>query len=139
MFAPANSSNVSLRQAGAYRQVHASTGVASATPHGLVMMLFDGLVGAIAEARGAMRAGNLPGKVKAIGRALGIVDEGLSATLNLQDGGRLAADLHDLYAYVALRLTHANLRNDEAALEECTRLIEPVRTAWAQIADKIPA
>jgi len=45
----------------------------------------------------------------------------------------------DLYAYIALRLTHANLRNDEAALEECTRLIEPVRTAWAQIADKVPA
>jgi flagellar protein FliS len=110
--------------------------VASATPHGLVAMLFDGLVGAIAEARGAMRAGSLPGKLKAINRALGIVDEGLSATLNLQDGGRLAADLHDLYAYIALRLTHANLRNDESALEECTRLIEPVRTAWAQIADK---
>ena len=139
MFASANPSNVSLRQAGAYRQVHASTGVASATPHGLVAMLFDGLVGAIAEARGAMRAGNLSAKVKAIGRALGIVDEGLSATLNLAQGGRLAADLHDLYAYIALRLTHANLHNDEAALEECTRLIEPVRTAWAQIADKVPA
>jgi flagellar protein FliS len=139
MFASANNSNVTLRQAGAYRQVHASTGVASATPHGLVAMLFDGLVGAIAEARGAMRAGNVPAKLKAISRALGIVDEGLSATLNLQDGGRLAADLHDLYAYIALRLTHANLRNDEAALEECTRLIEPVRTAWAQIADKVSA
>jgi flagellar protein FliS len=119
--------------------MHATTGVASATPHGLVTMLFDGLIGAIAEARGAMRSGNLPGKVTAISRALGIVDEGLSATLNLKDGGRLAADLHDLYAYVALRLTHANLRNDEAALEECTRLIEPVRSAWAQIADQVPA
>ena len=139
MFASANRSNVSARQAGAYRQMHATTGVASATPHGLVTMLFDGLIGAIAEARGAMRSNNLPGKVTAISRALGIVDEGLSATLNLKDGGRLAADLHDLYAYVALRLTHANLRNDEAALEECTRLIEPVRSAWAQIADQVPA
>ena len=139
MFASANRSNVSARQAGAYRQMHATTGVASATPHGLVTMLFDGLIGTITEARGAMRAGNLPGKVTAISRALGIVDEGLSATLNLKDGGRLAADLHDLYAYVALRLTHANLRNDEAALEECTRLIEPVRSAWAQIADQVPA
>ena len=139
MFASANRSNVSARQAGAYRQMHATTGVASATPHGLVTMLFDGLIGAIAEARGAMRSGNLPGKVTAISRALGIVDEGLSATLNLKDGGRLAADLHDLYAYVALRLTHAILRNDEAALEECTRLIEPVRSAWAQIADQVAA
>lgn len=139
MFASANRSNVSARQAGAYRQMHATTGVASATPHGLVTMLFDGLIGAIAEARGAMRSGNLPGKVTAISRALGIVDEGLSATLNLKDGGRLAADLHDLYAYVALRLTHANLRNDEAALEECTRLIEPVRSAWAQIAHQVAA
>jgi flagellar protein FliS len=27
----------------------------------------------------------------------------------------------------------ANRRNDEAALDECLRLIEPLRDAWAQI------
>lgn len=129
------SSFVGQRQAGAYRQVHVATGVDGASPHGLVSMLFDGLMAAIAEARGAIRAKNVAAKGKAISRAVRIVDEGLSAPLNLAEGGKLAADLRDLYTYVALRLTQANLKNDEAALDECVRLLEPVRQAWSQIAD----
>jgi flagellar protein FliS len=127
------SSYVGQRQAGAYRQVHVSTGVDGATPHGLVAMLFDGLMTAIAEARGAMRNRNVAAKGQAISRAVRIVDEGLSAPLNLAEGGKLALDLRDLYSYVALRLTQANLKNDEAALDECVKLIEPVRSAWANI------
>ncbi|MEP6875172.1 MAG: flagellar export chaperone FliS [Burkholderiales bacterium] len=139
MFASATRSNLSQRQAGAYRQVHAATGVDNASPHGLIGMLFDGLAGALAEARGAMRSGNIPAKVNAIGRALRIVDEGLSAALNEQDGGTLASDLGALYSYITVRLTQANLNNDEAALEECVRLIEPLRSAWAGIADQVGA
>jgi flagellar protein FliS len=139
MFASAMSSPVSQRQAGAYKQVGASTGVDSATPHGLISMLFDGLIGALAEARGALRARNVPGKGKAISRALRIVDEGLCAGLNLREGGPLAADLQALYGYISLRLTHANLHNDESAVEECTRLIEQLRSGWAGIAHQVPA
>ena len=139
MFASAVNSNVSHRQAGTYQQVFAATGVHGATPHGLIGMLFDGLMGALAEARGAMRSRNIPAKGRAIGRAVRILDEGLAAALNLSEGGKLAADLRGLYAYVGLRLTHANLHNDEAALDECGQLIETLRGAWAQIADSAAA
>ncbi|HWI12219.1 MAG TPA: flagellar export chaperone FliS [Burkholderiaceae bacterium] len=135
MFATASRSNVSQHQAGVYRQVHVSSGVMGASPHGLIGMLFDGLLGALAEARGAIRSRNIAAKGKAIGRAVRILDEGLSAALDLEQGGTLAADLRALYGYVALRLTHANLHNDEAALEECVHLIEPLRSGWAAIAD----
>jgi flagellar secretion chaperone FliS len=137
MFASATLSPVSQRQAGAYKQVGTTTGVGAASPHGLITMLFDALIGAIAEARGAMRSGNVAVKGKAISRALLILDEGLSAALNLKEGGALASDLSALYGYISLRLTHANLRSDEAALDECTGLIEPVRSGWAGIASQM--
>jgi flagellar protein FliS len=139
MIATASRSNVSQRQAGVYQQVHVSSGVMGASPHGLIGMLFDGLLGALAEARGAIRSRNVAAKGKAIGRAVRIVDEGLSAALDLEQGGALAADLRALYSYVALRLTQANLHSDEAALEECVRLIEPLRSGWAAIADNAGA
>jgi flagellar protein FliS len=139
MIATASRSNVSQRQAGVYQQVHVSSGVMGASPHGLIGMLFDGLLGALAEARGAIRSRNVAAKGKAIGRAVRIVDEGLSAALDLEQGGALAADLRALYSYVALRLTQANLHNDEAALEECVRLFEPLRCGWAAIADNAGA
>jgi flagellar secretion chaperone FliS len=135
MFASALGSSVSQRQAGAYRNMNVASVVDSASPHQLVAMLFDGALGAIAEARGAIRSRNVVQKGKAITRAVGIVDEGLRAALNLDQGGPLAADLHALYGYINLRLTQANLKSDEGALEECSQLIEALRSGWAQIAN----
>lgn len=119
---------------GLYQQVGLETQLAGASPHHLVGMLFDGYMEALAQARGAMRAGQIEIKGRAISRALGIVQEGLRAGLDLKVGGTLARDLDELYAYVAGRLTLANVRNDEALLDECQRLIQPLREAWASIA-----
>jgi len=134
MFAPAAASRTASNVfASVYRQVGVDTGAASASPHQLVLMLFDGFRDALAQARGAMQSGQVDAKGRAIGRAVRIVNEGLKAGLNLEAGGQLASDLQALYAYVALRLMQANLRNDPSALDECSRLMEPLRTAWVSI------
>jgi flagellar protein FliS len=117
-----------------YTKVGVETAVDGAEPHRLIALLFDGLVESIAQARGAMRERNAALKGRAIGRAVRIVDEGLKAALDLRGGGELARDLDALYAYLLRRLTHAHLRDDEAALGECQRLIEPLRSAWRDIA-----
>lgn len=117
-----------------YRNVSLETGLVDATPHRLVSMLFDGLSEALAVAASAMARQDVAEKGSAIGRAVRIIDEGLKPGLNLREGGSLAQDLKDLYAYLTLRLTQANLRNDAAALAECQRLVSTLRDAWAQIA-----
>jgi flagellar secretion chaperone FliS len=116
-----------------YARVGVETGVSSASPHQLVAMLFTGYFDAIAQAKGALRNGQVDVKCKAIGRAARIVDEGLKASLDLAGGGTLAADLADLYAYITLRLTQANLQSDALALDECMALMEPLRQAWTSI------
>lgn len=120
--------------AQAYRNMAAETGIADASPHRLVTMLFDGFLEAVAEARGAMRANDVERKGRAIVRAVRIVEEGLRGGLNLKAGGTLAADLDQLYGYVGMRLTQANLNNSDAALDECQRLLQPLRDAWTSIA-----
>jgi flagellar secretion chaperone FliS len=125
-----------MAQAQAYRITGVETGVAVASPHRLIAMLFDGFVDAVASARGAIRSGNLEGKCRAIGRAVRIVDEGLKSSLDVK-GGELAADLRALYEYITMRLTQANLRSDEGPLDECLRLIQPLREAWDSIAAQV--
>jgi len=110
------------------------TGVSAASPHQLVQMLFDGFDEALSQALGALREGAVEAKCIAVTRATRIVDEGLRANLDLKGGGALAADLRELYAYISLRLVKANLNNDAAGLEECRRLMHPLREAWASIA-----
>jgi flagellar secretion chaperone FliS len=139
MFSPSfSSSNPQARQfAGAYHQVGVQTMVAGASAHGLVALLFDGFMAAVHRAKGAMRHGDIAGKGQAIGHAVRIIDEGLKSALDLKAGGKLAADLSDLYAYVCLRLIQANLNNDEAALDECLTLVTPLRDAWQAIGDRV--
>jgi flagellar protein FliS len=116
-----------------YSRVGVETGVSDASPHKLVAMLFDGFSESIVRAKAALAAGNIELKGAEIGRAVRIVEEGLKASLDL-GAGALAADLADLYAYITLRLTQANLKNDGAALDECRRLMQPLHEAWTSIA-----
>jgi flagellar secretion chaperone FliS len=119
---------------GLYQQVGVETRLSGADPHQLVAMLFEGFMDAVAQGRGAMRAGQLEAKGMALGRAVRIVEEGLRAALDLRAGGTLARDLDELYTYLTMRLTMANLRDDEAALDECQRLMLPLQEAWTAIA-----
>jgi flagellar secretion chaperone FliS len=120
-----------------YSRVGVETGVQGASPHKLVAMLFDGYFESLMRAKAAMAAGQIEVKGREIGRAVRIVEEGLKASLNLSAGGALAADLSDLYAYVTLRLTQANLKNDAAALDECSALVKPLHDAWQSIASQV--
>ena len=123
------------KSASAYRQVGVETSVDHATPHNLVEMLFDGLLVAVGAARAAMERGDIKAKCKQIVIAVRILEEGLKCALNLEQGGELASNLDRLYGYCVVRLTQANARNDDAALAEVQRLIEPLAKSWKQIGD----
>jgi len=122
-----------------YNQVGSEARVAVASPHELVALLFEAYMEALAQARGAMRAGLRAEKGVALSRAVRIVEEGLRAGLDQSAGGALARDLDDLYLYLTRRLTLANLRDDEAALDECRRLVLPLQEAWAAIGPTVAA
>jgi flagellar protein FliS len=126
-----------MPQASLYARVGVETGVSGASPHQLVAMLFAGFADAVARAKGALQNGQIEAKCHAIGRAARIVDEGLKASLDTGAGGALASDLAELYDYVTLRLTHANLRNDASALDECLALMQPLSEAWTSIAPQV--
>ena len=121
------------QRATLYAKVGLETDVHAASPHRLVAMLFDGVFEAMNQATQAIQAGNVELKGRALSRAVRILDEGLRAGLDLS-AGQLAVDLRELYGYVCMRLTQANLRSDRDAIAECQRLLTPVREAWNAIA-----
>jgi flagellar protein FliS len=124
----------SRKAVDAYAQVGVETGVASADPHKLILMLFDGTLAAIAAARLAISRNEIAAKGAAISKAIAIVDGGLKASLDVEAGGVLAQRLSALYDYMLNRLLAANLRNDASMLDETSRLLNELRGAWAQIA-----
>ena len=123
--------------AGAYARVGVESSAMSASPHQLIVMLFDGAKTAIGMARHHMASGDVQAKGNAITKAINIVDNGLRASLDAQaagaEGASLVANLSALYVYVVQRLLHANLRNDPAALDEAEGLLDNLASAWREI------
>ena len=117
----------------AYRRTGIDTGVAAASPHQLVQMLFDAALEAIRQAEVHLKSGEVATKGAALGKAVRIVEEGLKASIDRGAGGALAEQLASLYDYATLRLLQANLRNDDRALREVAGLLGELRSAWAQI------
>lgn len=125
------------RQTGvsAYAKIGMETGVVAASPHKLIVMLFDGALVAIGTALKGMRAGDIGEKGKSISKAIMIIDGGLRAALDKKAGGDIAEGLDALYEYMSARLLKANLENDPAILEEVQRLLTELRDAWNAIGD----
>ncbi len=121
------------RAMNTYSTLEVETGVASASPQRLVIMLYDGALKAIFAAKAAMAQGNTAGKGEAISKAIAIVDEGLSATLDMDGGGEIATNLAALYDYIGSRLLYANLKNEQGSLDESARLLSELRGAWEEL------
>jgi flagellar protein FliS len=118
---------------GAYGNVGIGTAVATANPHQLIVLLFEGASQAVVVARSAIEAGDIAKKGSSITKAIDIILNGLRASLNTEQGGDLARNLYALYDYMARRLLHANLHNDTAALDEVRRLLNEIHDAWVAI------
>jgi flagellar protein FliS len=118
------------RGAEAYRQTEAR----SRSPLELVVMLYDGALRFIAEAVEADANRQIARRGHAISRTLAIIGE-LQNTLNVKEGGDLAAELDRLYAYMQQRLLDVTMKKDKSALPEVQKLLSMLREAWMKIAD----
>ncbi|GHC32951.1 flagellar protein FliS [Aidingimonas halophila] len=125
------------RGAGAYARVGVESGVMSASPHQLIVMLFDGALASIRAAKLHMENGNTQEKGKSISKALDIVNNGLRAVLDGEKGGEIAANLDALYDYVARQLLQANLHNDVEKIDEAVRVLDDIGSAWRDIGPQV--
>lgn len=134
MFTP-----VSTRAASVYKRVNVETGIESASPHQLVVMLFDALHQYLLTAQGAMERGDVALKCQKMGAAIRVLDEGLRGALNMEHGGDIARNLDAVYEYCVNRLTVANLKNDSQAITEVMNIIAPIASGWKQMNGQTPA
>lgn len=116
-----------------YQHVQVNAGVAGASPHGLIQMLYDGLLERIAQLKGAINQKDIELKHKKVNQAMGIL-LGLREALNVDESSELVNHLDGLYDYIQRQLWDAHVNNTPTLLDECTELVVEVSTAWRDIA-----
>lgn len=122
------------RGANAYAKVGIETGVIAASPHKLIVMLFDGAIVAISNAIQHLNNGETAAKGQSISKAIAIIENGLRASLDKKAGGEIAGSLDALYEYMNNRLILANLNNQVDMLVEVQNLLRDLKASWEAIA-----
>ena len=116
------------KAANAYMQ----TQVTTTTPGHLVVMLYDGAITFLEQAKEEIKARNFAKKGILISQALDILAE-LDGSLNNDKGGEIARNLHKLYMYCNTRLLQANLKMDIGMVDEVIGILSSFRSAFSEI------
>jgi flagellar protein FliS len=101
----------------------------------LVVMLYEGAIRFLTQARTSIQNKSLIGKATGIDRALAVLGE-LQSTLRLEEGGEIAGSLNRLYTYMTGRIIEASTRLDTRPLDEVIKLLRILCSAWAEVAQK---
>lgn len=126
--------NIGMRKVlNAYGKQDLKAQVEAASPHRLILMLFDGAIKSCNLAKVHMQNRAIADKGMAISKAIAIIQEGLRLSLDHEEGGELAANLDALYEYMGRQLLWANLHNDSGRLDEVIGLLVGLKESWAQI------
>lgn len=131
--------SVNSRSAAAYKRASVDASVEMADPHQLVNLLFEALNRYLSLSKVSIQNADVPAKCKNIGAAIRVLEEGLIAPLDIENGGELAQNLKSLYEYCVRRLLVANVKSDPALIDEVQKLMEPVANGWKQINGQGPA
>ena len=116
----------------AKRSQYVQDAVLSATPAGLLTMLYDRLLLDLARAGAAQESADWSKASENLLHAQEIVIELMSSLrTDLWDG---AAGLLSIYTYVRQTLVEANVGRDRAKTVECAEILEPLRLAWHEAA-----
>lgn len=116
-----------------YGDIKVNAAVASASPHQLIAMLYDGLLERLAQMKGAIEQKNIELKNARVNQAISILF-GLRESLDREQSGDIATGLDELYDYVQRQLWQAHIKNDTSIVDECVDLISQISSAWQEIA-----
>jgi len=115
-----------------YRQVATQT----ASPGQLVLLLYDGILRFLEQARLGFAKDDPKEFNEAINnnlqRAQAIINE-MNQSLNMAEGGEFASRMRGLYDYFDRRLHESNMRKEEAGILEVIKHITVLRDAWAEM------
>jgi len=110
------------------------TQVSGMTQKELILMLYNGAIRFLTEAKGAIGEERYDKSCAKLDRARKVVLH-LYSTLNME-AGQLANDLAALYSFVVEQICVANAKRETAPVDSCINILSTVKEAWEQLPDQ---
>ncbi len=108
--------------------------IMSASAARLVAMLHDKAITSLQEAVAAIEEGDVQARHNANRKAIDVIAH-LWSTLDLEQGGEIAANLGRIYDYMIRRLADVDFKQDPEAAREVIALLDPLRKSWYELTE----
>jgi flagellar protein FliS len=128
--------SVNLNALKQYQSVDLRATIETASPHKLISMLLDGALGSLAKAKGSIEREDIQERTRHLNKASEIV-VGLKGSLDLEQGGEVAANLNALYDYMISGIMSANRNSDIEKVQELMNLMLEIKQGWAEMPNDI--
>jgi flagellar protein FliS len=106
--------------------------IEGASPIGLMIALFDTLVGDLRRAASALRKNDIETRCRELNHATLVLGQ-LNEWIDPENGGESARTLSRFYAYLRAKMMEAAVRNSAEMLETQIDMILHVRSAWQNL------
>lgn len=111
-------------------QSYQTNAVQTASPGELTLMLYNGCLKFIAQAKKAIEDKDIEARNTNLLKAQKIIQE-LMVTLNMEY--EVAKSMMTMYDYIYRRLVEANIKSDISILEEVEGYVKEFRDTWKQV------
>lgn len=115
------------------------TAVTTATGMELVLMVYDECIRSLDQAIEAFNLEEGPESIEIIGASLLHAQESiteLDLSLDLEQGGEIAVNLHRLYEFMVYHLSQANVKKKLGPVKEVREMVDDLRDVWRQVASQ---
>lgn len=98
----------------------------------LIILLYEGAIKFLSQAKECQASGDIPGKANCINRAMDIINE-LNQSLNLQEGGEISQNLKRLYEFWNDHLIRAKVRKEAQPIDDVIKMMASLTEAWRKV------
>jgi len=112
----------------AYSDSSANTSVSMSTSNELIVLVFEKILDYLKIGKVALENDKLA--IEEFTKINDLINLGLIASLNREEGGEIAKNLEFIYLWVMSKITEARLTKSHEKIDDVTRVLMPIYESW---------
>mgnify|MGYP003339490000 CR=1 FL=1 len=121
------------RAVSAYANNQVQTGIHASSPAGLIVLIYERVFDYLKKGKVALQNGE--NGIDSFVKAHDLIQQGLLACLDYQNGGEIAVNLKDIYEWSLRELIIARLEKSPEKIDMIINVLEPLAESWAALAE----
>ncbi|WP_076419623.1 flagellar export chaperone FliS [Colwellia sp. UCD-KL20] len=113
----------------AYKKVNIDSNILASDPHKIIVMMFDGVLQSMSQAKGAIERKDFALKSTSMTKSINILNA-LRNSLDFTSEPVISQRFDDLYAYCIDQLHGISVNLNAEGIDEVISLLKPLRDAW---------